>query len=232
MLWVPFHKLSQSCLLDMYICMSIALRRKYHQFSGWRAYWIWRWVYFAVTGYLRKVRQKKYRWCLRSSWVEWMKEGKFSQEPFSSDLSEENPPIFDVLSDLAWKQVWEEHLLLVLALVLLLFFITFCHSFGNCLRFIFYSTWHKYLSILQEDIYLFHRYLNFLLLFASGLCCIISGQRPMHSYGSPSLWATSLNYHYLTVWQKSPLLLEGKPVCFTVICIPEFSCVLRLWNKC
>lgn len=90
------------------------------------------------------------------------------------------PPIFHVRSDLAWKQIWEEHLLLVLALVLLLSFITFCNSFGNCLGFIFYLTWHKYLSILQEDIYLFHWYLNFLL-FASGLCCIISGQRPMHS---------------------------------------------------
>lgn len=160
------------------------------------------------------------------------KRGSSVKSHFHLIYQKKPPPIFHVHSDLAWKQIWEEHLLLVLALVLLLSFITFCNSFGNCLGFILYLTWHKYLSILQEDIYLFHWYLNFLLLFASGLCCIISGQRPMHSYSSPSLWATSLNYHHLTVWQKSPLLLEGKPICFTVICIPEFSCVLRWWNKC
>lgn len=164
----------------------------------------------------------------------WMndKRGSSVKSHFHLIYQKKTPPIFHVLSDLAWKQIWEEHRLLVLALVLLLPFITVCSSFGNCLGFIFYLTWHKYLSVLQEDIYLFHWYLNFLLLLASGLCCIISGQRPMHPYGSHSLWAISLNYHHLTVWQKSPLLLEGKQICLTVICIPEFSRVLRLWNKC
>lgn len=103
--------------------------------------------------------------------------------------------------DFEWEKICEEHLL-VLVLVLLLPFITFHNSSGICLVFISYLTWHKYLSILQEGIYLFHWYLDFLLLSASGLCCIISGQRPMyilHSHGSPSLWATSVNYHHSIV---------------------------------
>lgn len=215
----------------MYIYWSLS--KGSSESSGWCAYWTWRWVCFAVKGYLRKGTSKKYRWCIQWSWVEWMTRGEVqSRATFVWFIRKKKPPIFHVLSDLAWKQIWEEHRLLVLALVLLLPFITVCSSFGNCLGFIFYLTWHKYLSVLQEDIYLFHWYLNFLLLLASGLCCIISGQRPMHPYGSHSLWAISLNYHHLTVWQKTPLLLEGKPICLTVICIPELSRVLRLWNKC
>lgn len=158
------------------------------------------------------------------------KEGSVKSHLHLICQKKKNPtPIFHVLSNLAWKQICEEHILVV-ALVLLLPFITFCNSFGNCLGSIFYLTWHKYLSVLQEDIYPFPWYLNFFLLFASGLCCIISGQRPMHSYGSHSVWAMSLNYHHLTVCQKSSLLLEGKSNWFTVTCIPEFSCVLRQIN--
>lgn len=160
----------------------------------------------------------------------WMHKKGVSVKSHSFNVSEKKnnkTPVFHVLSSLVWKQICEEHIL-VLALVLLLPFITFCNSFGNCLGSIFYLTWHKYLSVLEEGIYPFHWYLNFLLLFASGRCCIISGQRPTHSYGSHSVGAMSLNYHHLTICQKSSLLLEGKSNWFTVICISEFSCVLQV----
>jgi len=66
--------------------------------------------------------------------------GSSVKNHFHLIYQKKTPPVFHVLSDLAWKQIWQEHLLLALALVLLLSFVTSCSSFGNCLGFIFYLT--------------------------------------------------------------------------------------------